>query len=388
MLELPKIPCTRCDASLQGIALDGACKTCWRPVGDSLNTARIDACTMSVASDIPCLACGYNLRTQPIGGVCPECAHPVSESLGPTDLPLADTSWLENVRGGVTMLLVALAGLLLQAVWFFAVMFLGLTSLLPEGDWWTLLNFILGILAVGGMLAATMVEPDPKGRARSNAPNRAAQCAVLVVVIAVILLIVESEASTFRSYYVTCAGMSVVATGTAGILVSICLRRLAGRARHRRLGSLTAVLIWIIGVDVVILALVATAWLFLVPTFQAMAAAMAPVAPGGVNVVGSPSPDSDGSSDETDNSAIVVTVSPAASAPTVPGGPVMPALPGWFILANFMTCAGMVLALLAIVLGVVVLMMYRSTLSAAIAEASKIRGETIANSTPTGSNIT
>ncbi len=80
-----------------------------------------------VAGDAPCRRCEYNLRTLSIDAVCPECAWPVAQSIQSEELRFADVRWLRQVRWGVRLLLVSVAGPLALFIASFVVFIIAAT---------------------------------------------------------------------------------------------------------------------------------------------------------------------------------------------------------------------------------------------------------------------
>ena len=59
--------------------------------------------------DLPCIQCGYNLRGLDPESTCPECGASISDSLRRGLLALADPGWLRRIRLGMSLMLTALA---------------------------------------------------------------------------------------------------------------------------------------------------------------------------------------------------------------------------------------------------------------------------------------
>lgn len=61
-----------------------------------------------ITGNFPCRSCGYNLRGMERDGQCPECGASVNWSLNGYRLGYADKSWLERLRSGAYLVLVAI----------------------------------------------------------------------------------------------------------------------------------------------------------------------------------------------------------------------------------------------------------------------------------------
>jgi len=156
--------------------------------------------------DLRCCHCGYNLRTLSLDGRCPECAEPVHSSFQKFNLSLADPAWLDHLRRGV--LLVIVAGLLfgpstcgprVANYVLYAAFYLEKSFSLPK---------VLTDIAVYGLLvwgpyacflAATFLLTSRQGIIRDIRRNRFARILRLVAVGTVALSVATYCANTYVS---------------------------------------------------------------------------------------------------------------------------------------------------------------------------------------------
>ncbi len=256
----------------------------------------------------------------------------------------------------------------------------------PESDWLVVLSIILAIVGIGGLLLITAVEPNPKGRPPSSTVNRTARWLLMLCLFAALLGWLFSENLMAIPHWLGAfAPLSIFLMASSMILVLICLRRLAIRARRTGLRRMATVMIWLIGVEGLLTCAAQVFFALAMPQFQSMAATGATV-PYGPSVPGASttliaggasttSADSSGEEAEDVSAATapqpVVVYGPASTGTTVvTGGPatvVVPAVPGWMIFFGFFSCGNALLMVITFLLGLVLLVLYRRMLTQAMA---------------------
>lgn len=205
-----------------------------------------------VAGDAPCRRCGYNLRTLPVAGVCPECAWPVAESVRSEKLRFADVRWLRQVRWGVRLLLVSVAGPLALNIAFFVVFNVAAALFNPPidihlVDKWTVftgfvivlvrLAFVVGVFLVAVEEPATFVSRQVR-----NAAWMARAFALVAEVVNMTGRVIVSLGAVFTWPLALQVIVPILKPGSFCFL-SVVLRAIARRAKHARLAYWTLVVV-------------------------------------------------------------------------------------------------------------------------------------------------
>lgn len=116
------VACLNCGYNLRTQPVNGACPECAQAVRFSTSgyVVRLDA-DGRIADDLPCITCGYNLRLQPATGTCPECGNRVAPSTRGFYLRFAPPQWVARLSRGVSLVAIALAGMVFVGLTFFLV---------------------------------------------------------------------------------------------------------------------------------------------------------------------------------------------------------------------------------------------------------------------------
>jgi hypothetical protein len=238
-----QLACAGCESDLLGTDLDGACSHCGRGVGETINLAIVDSQTQLVGQDLSCVSCGYNLRTRPIGALCPECLASVSQSLRADDLRFSSLHWLRQMRGGVSVLLIAAIGLTAVFVIAAAVasLFGGAGSVLG-----IVAAVLLALCGGVGIFVVTSSEPRLSAEVEAALPSDRVRDTARIMVLATVVCVLAPICSGVAWLIIVgvCLALLCVAIGLACAMR--CLRRIALRGRRPGLARLTTVLIWLL----------------------------------------------------------------------------------------------------------------------------------------------
>ncbi len=182
------LPCANCRYNLRGLAMTGVCPECAYPVASTAVGHRLRVNGQGrFRTPLACAGCGSELLSLPPGGACPGCGHRLSESIRRHYLPHATPGWVENLAGGILLILAAgvLYSVLLVYYWvaaFHRWMNLDtydLTQGVPKA-----LLLCTSILAVLGIILITVRDPATEERREGLTARRVLRwCLVLAVVV-------------------------------------------------------------------------------------------------------------------------------------------------------------------------------------------------------------
>ena len=181
------LPCANCRYNLRGLVMTGVCPECAYPIASTVagHRVRVDKRGRFRAA-LACAGCGGALLSVPPGGACPACGHRLSESIRRHYLPHATPGWVENLAGGILLILAAgvLYGVLLLYLWvaaFHRWMNLDaydLTQGVPKA-----LLLCTTVLAILGIILLTIRDPTTEERPEGLTARRVVRWSLVVAVV-------------------------------------------------------------------------------------------------------------------------------------------------------------------------------------------------------------
>lgn len=363
--------CSLCAGDLRGADITGFCPHCQAVITDTLAVGLLDTDSHTVDQDVTCIECGYNLRMLRVDARCPECGKEVLDSVRPDDLRFADTKWLKRVRGGVTNLLLAVGTFVIMVLYEIVgsppVIFLE-KFLLAASIGGSIFCLVMGVT---GVLRASALDPHPRTPRGVRIANKIAQWGcVLPIMVVVSFVFVSALANRLLGFFgFMFVGMLMLLTYAVPVAICYCLRHVAKRGHRDGARMATTALMWSVGAVGVLMILAFVGTAFMVRPMMSAATGPGPYATAPKASSASPAPGSPATT--APSSAVTTTTTTATGGVTTFASPM--ASKGFVLLGCMFTALMWILVPGSLMLGVVVLFMYRDMLGTAIANAPSAR---------------
>jgi hypothetical protein len=212
----------------------------------------------TVTIDLPCRKCAYNLRGLNINGRCPECGTAVGYSAQGDLIRFSDPEWVDNLRRGIKLILLAVLVIVLMIVVSAVLGAIGAGRALVEV---VSIAMALGANVLSFIGSWLLTEPDPSGLGESEygTARKVIRVTLLIGVAGAVVQIVERIASPPPAIHLLLQLISGIASlaGVVGLFAQLqYLGKLALRIPADNLAARARLIKWGLGISygVVVLA--------------------------------------------------------------------------------------------------------------------------------------